>query len=82
MFEFSAGVVNVGPVNIGVPPSGLVYQLNIAPAVPEEAVKVVVCPALIARVGGVTVIEGIPLMVTDAGERGDVALVAVTTASA
>ena len=54
-----AGVVNVLPVNTGVPPIGVVYHLNVALGVVDDAVKVVVSPALTVRVGGVTVISGL-----------------------
>ena len=41
-----------------VPPDGVVYQLNVAPGVVDEAVMVAVCPALTAWFGGVTVTSG------------------------
>lgn len=58
-----AGVVNVGPVDTGEPPEGVVYQLKVAFGVLDEAVKVAVCPAFTAWVGGVTAISGIVLTV-------------------
>jgi hypothetical protein len=73
----SGGVVYVAPVNIDVPPVGVVNQLNTAPGVVDEAVNDVVCPGRIVCVGGVTVISGITIgfTVTVTGVRvGDTQL--------
>ena len=51
-------MVKVVPVNMGVPPVGVVYQLSVAPGVVEDAVMVAVWPALTVWVGGVTVMVG------------------------
>ena len=51
-------MVKVAPVNMGVPPVGVVYQLNVAPGVVDDAVKIVVCPVFTALVGGITVTAG------------------------
>ena len=46
-------------MNIGVPPVGVVYQLNVAPGVLDDAVNTAVCPAVIVCVGGVTATSGL-----------------------
>ena len=79
----SAGLVKVAPVNIGVPPVGVVYQLNVAPAVDDEAVKVAVCPLFMVRDGGVTATFGaLPMMTTPVALVAEGILVAGSIASA
>ena len=58
MFDVRAGVVNEAPVATGVPPVAVVYQLKVAPAVVEVAVKVAVCPAVTCAFDGLTVTTG------------------------
>ena len=81
----NGGDVNTVPVNIGVPPVGVVYHLNEVPGVVEDAVKVAVCPELIFRDGGVTATLGTAaaVIVTDPlALVADGVPVASTTASA
>ena len=63
----TAGVTKVFPVNIGVPPVGVVYQLNTVPGVVELAVMVPVVPILTDCVGGLTLTSGITIGVTVTG---------------
>ena len=58
MFEVSAGVVKVAPVNIGEPPLAAVYQLKVAPAVVDVALITAVWPDEIWALAGVTVKVG------------------------
>ena len=60
--EYTTGVVNTAPVNIGDPPVGVVYHLKDVPVVVDEAVNVVDCPELILRTGGFTATSGIVLV--------------------
>lgn len=81
-------MVYTGPVNIGAPPVGAVYQLKVALGVLDDAMNVAVCPAFTAWVGGVTATSGPllplpPLTVTVPVARvGDVAPVVGSLASA
>lgn len=50
--------MNTGPVCIGAPPVGVVYQLKVSLGVVDEAVNVAVWPGFTACVGGVTATSG------------------------
>ncbi len=60
MLPLTVGVVKLLPIYIGEPPVGIVYQLNMAFGVDEDAVNVATSPGLTFRVGGVTAMSGDP----------------------
>ena len=83
MFAVKAGVVNVAPVKIAVPPVGVVYHLKVAFGVPDDAVNVVVCPLFMVRVGGVTATVGeLPMVTVAVARDADGTCVVGSTASA